>query len=177
MTSSVTDQDRGLLYFASLSVKCILDASQEIKQSKENNWIFPVVNCHSIARLIYSFDKENLRLVDGYIIGIKKLNYSEGDITLQQTRHSWLVTPDNAIIDPWPMGIVSPGNALLLPTQENGYNAHGSSLYIEDAKVRDHFDARSSWRTVSSIKRILREYHSKNENSIEEACKIIEELF
>lgn len=75
------------------------------------------MECHSISRLMSLVFKE-LTLVDGILIGLDLLP-EENKVTVVHTHHSWLRTPDGAIIDPYPMGIISPTSALLIPTSES----------------------------------------------------------
>jgi len=118
-------------------------------------WKMPIADCHSVARLLSIFIKD-CAVVDGYLFGLGTV--SENELGLQTTCHSWIVTPDKAIIDPWPMGIVIPGSAILVPTQQNIYCAHGSNLYHESSEVRNNFDVTDAWKRARTHKRILKKY-------------------
>lgn len=174
MTLSVSEGDRGLLYYTSLIMGCLEKSAHEITTSNKHvDWRFPTINCHSVARLVSTFSKE-LKLIDGFVYGVSQRE--NGEFILQKTRHSWLKTTDEAIIDPWPMGVVSPGNALLVPTQKNVYNIHGSNLYKEDKLAREGFSVRKSWDTAFALKRILRQ-HASSAEKVDEVSALIQDLF
>lgn len=170
MTRSVSSKDEELLLEASLIVRCLSLTGHSVKSSNQN-WNLPVVDYHSISRLLSTFMKD-CRLVDGYLIGI--VTSSERELSLQTTYHSWLTTPDNAIIDPWPMGIVSPGGAILIPTQKHTYNAHGSNLYYPDNNVREKFDVKNAWARAQTCRRILKNHCT--EEIVGEAVDFISNL-
>lgn len=154
MTKSISRRDERLLLEASLILRCLSFTGQKLRSEIEN-WILPKADCHSVARLLSMFMKD-CEVVDGYLFGLG--NISENELGLQTTFHSWLVTPDKAIIDPWPMGIVIPGSAILVPTQQNVYCAHGSNLYHKSQEVLKEFDVSDAWRRARTHKRILKKY-------------------
>ena len=174
MSSSVSEGDHDLLYLTTLIMNCLEKSAHQVQNNTTyKKWHLPPINCHSASRLVSLFAEE-LTLVDGFLLGLRAND--DDTLMLQQTQHSWLVTPDKAIIDPWPMGIISPGNAILIPTVENDFVAHGSNLYYEDSSVREAFDSRKSWESAFTFKRILGT-HTSSKEKIDEVTKLIEDLF
>jgi hypothetical protein len=152
MTNAVSSEDENHLITITLIARCLRIAHSEQKK-KNPHWKHLIINCHSISRLISLFLTE-CRLVDGYLIGLQ-IDEGEGFFKVQHTCHSWIETPDKNIIDPYPMGIVSIGTAIVVPRELPNYQAHGYNLYREHPEVRDHFDERKSWKSALSFRRIL----------------------
>jgi len=121
-------------------------------------WSVHNVDCHSLARLLSLIFPE-CKLVDGSLIGLKKDKETK-KFYICRINHSWIVTPDGAIIDPYPMGIMPVGSVLLVPTIENSYNAHGSNLYEVNPEIRSNFDVTDSWRRTISHLRTIRKYRT-----------------
>lgn len=90
--------------------------------------------CHTIARAIALVIPE-LKLVDGVVLGYKRRGKSPYNY------HSWLLTPDGAIIDPYPFWCLS--DVILVPTK-NKYRRFGGALYRK-CKIRE---TRVSWSKI-----------------------------
>ncbi len=159
-TQAVTQQDEDLYMEVCIIIRTlfVIRDRQKITNSK---WTLNPMECHSISRLISLIFKK-LNLVDGYLIGLD-LVPGENKVKLVHTNHSWLCTPDNAIIDPYPMGIISKTSALLLPTSGTIYCPHGGNLYHERNDVRNHFDVPKCWRNARSSLRSLKKYTKKED--------------
>lgn len=115
-------------------------------------------NCHSIARTLAETVHE-LKVVDGYYAGITTDDDSSHVMT--HTEHSWLITPDNAIIECFPVGLMSP-NPLLIPTK--GKYAHaGSGYYLTSQKLAEEICRkivnRTMFRQVRVIRKIIMQHY------------------
>lgn len=86
-------------------------------------------NCHSITRALSSHIKE-LRTVDGWYVGLEMGGEKP---SLKYTPHSWLVTPDEAIIEPYPVGMLIP-NPALIPTRSE-YAHSGAGYYLSNPLI------------------------------------------
>ena len=156
-TQSVTHADHMLLGHVCATLRALCDVGARHTEANPH-WSMLDIDCHTIARLISRIFPE-LTLVDGYIIGLD-IKSSNDTIPTVNTDHSWLQTPDQAIIDPYPMGLISTTGALLIPTSGTKFVAHGSNLYQEDKSVRSRFNAEEKWREARSCMRLLRKYVS-----------------
>lgn len=150
--NAVTKRDRDLLLQVCILLRALCFVRG--KKIKENpKWRSPRLECHSISRLI-SLIQKDLTLVDGYLVGIDTADPDNAKV--MHTCHSWLLTPDSAIIDPYPMGLISTTTALLMPTSGTRYCAHGASLYHESPNVRKYFNVKKCWRKANSYFRVLK---------------------
>lgn len=167
-TKAVTDKDLTFLrqICVLLRTLCFVNGRQ-----KKTNPHFATVQmeCHSIARLLSLIFKE-LTLIDGVIVGFDLLP-EQGKVTPVQTYHSWLITPDGAIIDPYPMGLIATTSALLIPTSNTRYCVHGGNFYHKNPRVREQFSSAECWRNARSCLRTLRKYSRE-----EDMCEIIESI-
>ncbi len=107
-------------------------------------------NCHPIHRAI-SHIIPDLKVRDGYYFGMA---FIEEDgvtkIKRQETRHSWLVTPDSAIIDAYPVGILSV-NPVLVVTK-GPFAPSGGNLYFPDQAVtREYCATREVFRKTQIL--------------------------
>ncbi len=159
-THAVTKQDEDLLMQVCIILRtlCFIGGRQKATDSE---WRLRQMECHSISKMISLISKD-LTLVDGYLIGLE-LVPGETQVTIVQSNHSWLRTPDGAIIDPYPMGMISTTSALLLPTSGTVYCAHGGNLYHERTEVRNHFNVSECWRNARSCLRSLKKYTRKED--------------
>lgn len=101
-----------------------------------------LVNCHSIARAIANH-MPILRVVSGRHVSIKKEIKEE--VLVTYTIHSWLVTPDDAIIEPYPPSFLSIA-PIIIPTKGEYSEAH-SGTYIPDGSMTDFMRQHvNTWR-------------------------------
>jgi len=109
-------------------------------------------NCHSICRAI-SIISPDLHVVSGSYVGLKHISLKEDDLKLDPcwNDHSWLVTPDGAIIDPHPVGVITVAPLLAVGKGKNA--PHGYGLYVPD------------WRIVTKItnRKLIRQSHCLHE--------------
>lgn len=90
-------------------------------------------NCHSIHRAL-AFKIPELRLVDGNYLGaVVRETDPKFTVKLQVCSHSWLVTPDDAIIDAYPVGYIS-ANPVLVVTKGK-FAPYGGNFYLPDPTV------------------------------------------
>jgi len=89
--------------------------------------------CHPIARAI-SLVIPELKLVNGNYLGLR-LSCAKGKraLILKQCRHSWLVTPDGAILDPYPVGFTTMD--VVLVATKGPYKHFGGALYWPNENV------------------------------------------
>jgi len=102
--------------------------------------------CHSICRAL-RIRMPELRLLDGFYLGLRTLPAEKKRGVrreLMTAGHSWLMTPDGAIIDPYPVGCISL-NPLLIPTRGIDV-AFGADLYCADPAVTSRIACRDVWR-------------------------------
>jgi hypothetical protein len=106
----------------------------------------PTLNCHSICRAL-SMCISELKVVDGRYLGVECVKNEDPDqvgIELKNCHHSWLVTPDGAIIDPYPVGFIIT-NPLLIGAKGD-YTFYGYKMYFPDPRVAGRVMTRSLHR-------------------------------
>lgn len=167
-TKATTKEDERFLIEVCVMLKslCFMVTKQRREDPLFESY---TVECHSIARFISLFIKD-LTLVDGVLLGYGLLPETKS-VQMVRTDHSWLVTPDKSIIDPYPMGVISTTSALLIPTRDTQYLAHGANFYQKDKTVRDRFDAPRSWRKAHCMLNDLKKYSGQLD--MEEICSDI----
>ncbi len=102
----------------------------------------PRFECHTICRALAK-KVPTLLVEDGKYFGLRRAGETQEG---QFADHSWLVTPDGAIIDPYPVGFLTP-NPVLVVTR-GIYQPYGSGLYVPDKRVRRSFPKlRVMWKT------------------------------
>ncbi len=94
------------------------------------------INCHTICRAVGRCVPE-LKVLDGWYLGVEPPIQFDGRQVLigniRRCAHSWLLTPDGTIIDPYPVGFVIT-NPILIPAKGD-YRFFGYDLYVPDPKV------------------------------------------
>lgn len=103
LRSHVTENDKRLWRIVGLSMLHVCDYIATHKKCKLHG---VGVECHTIARAVALAIPE-LKLVDGVVLG----HSLTGKIPFRY--HSWLVTPDKAIIDPYPCHHITIGPLLV----------------------------------------------------------------
>lgn len=112
-----------------------------------------IYECHTICRAIAMVIPE-LRVVDGNYLGFTRTKTDKGyDLDLCTADHSWLTTPDDAIIDPYPVGFLAV-NPVLVVTKGH-YAPFGGQLYIPDNKITAKISTRSLWRKSHVLYRFI----------------------
>lgn len=105
-----------------------------------------VFECHSICRAI-AINIPELIVVDG---GFTGLCISVDDASQTRSgrmllaKHSWLVTPDGAIIDPYPVGFMS--LCPVLVPKEGIYAPFFANLYLPRKSTTSELSSRKLWR-------------------------------
>lgn len=111
--------------------------------------------CHSLCDAIaFNVDKYKLGVIDGFYLGLKSNSPNEKDFTIEYCEHSWLVTPDLTIIDPYPVGTLNI-NPLLIPAKGT-FNRFGYNFYVPDHTVSKTVRNRDLFKESKRWKRILR---------------------
>ncbi len=110
-----------------------------------------IMNCHSITRAIAS-RMPDLRVVSGRHVSIKYETAKQVFVTY--TIHSWLATPDDAVIDAYPPTILSIA-PIIVPTKGK-YAEANAGMYIADSSVegfmRKHVN---TWRMRHFTARVI----------------------
>lgn len=130
LMQTFTKRDK-LLYARVIQLLSVL-GDYAHKQSKERK--LPTHRCHSICRAVRANIRQ-LRVVDGFYCGLKKVTISKMRWKIEPiwNDHSWLVTPDGAIIDPYPVGLIACNPVLVVAS--GTYAPFGSGLYVADRRV------------------------------------------
>lgn len=109
--------------------------------------------CHSICLALKRAIPE-LTLVHGCYLGLeitKKPEQFEYDV--RNCRHSWLTTSDGAIIDPYPVGVLTV-NPLIIGNSD--YNLFGRAFYYEQPTVVREINYRKVWRQADLLFQLMR---------------------
>lgn len=106
--------------------------------------------CHSICRAL-ALAVPKLRLVDGCYLGLIPSRDEEDKLSfnLCEACHSWLMTPDDAIIDPYPVGYYSAGPIIMATKGPSKF--FGSGLYLPDVGVTKEVSNRDLYRRSQTL--------------------------
>lgn len=105
--------------------------------------------CHSIARAISIIIPE-LKMVNGVYLGLEWSKKKTGPkCRIRTCRHSWLVTPDGAILDPYPVGFITIDVPLVVT--KGLYKMFGGAFYQKNEGVTSEI----SWKEVEEKSLIL----------------------
>jgi hypothetical protein len=111
----------------------ILQTTEHIQKLPQSHW--PTLNCHSICRALAICIPE-VKVVDGLYLGLECQRNGipqQVAVEIRNCSHSWLVTPDEAIIDPYPVGIIITNPILIGP--KGPRTVFGHQLYFPDSEV------------------------------------------
>ena len=131
LMSNVTRKDRKL----QSTVANLISNSYEHQRSLKEKEKKPKVDCHILCRAI-SLCVNDLKVVSGLYIGLIHTcdtDAPDNQMTSMITcKHSWLVTPDGAILEAYAVGSISlkGGGPLLIPTKGE-YSHFGAGHYLE----------------------------------------------
>lgn len=114
-----TDTDMELFFYCE-------ELLSALSQTNTTNLNF---NCHSICRAISTI-LPRLSVVTGGLVGYTPDPKESDTLIIKISSHSWLTTPDGAIIDPNPVGCIA-CSPLMFPAMKTGsaYTAFGSQAY------------------------------------------------
>ncbi len=126
LNGAVSKLDLQILDFVTLLLNRVVDVCVEVKIPESAH---PHLHCHSISRAI-SQNVKHVQCVDGYMLGLQP--NESGQLLLVRALHSWLVTNDNTIIDPYPVGYVTPCPVL---AGKGKYAAFGCVMYQSNKDV------------------------------------------
>ena len=124
--TETTELDKELWY-------CVFGLSRMMFEKGFPKYLYSgaIFDCHSIVRGIAGH-VQKLDVQSGYYYGVE-VGPDEGVVTTMKMDHSWLRTPDGAIIDPYPGGFFT-HQPILVPTK--GHLApFGGNLYRFDQDV------------------------------------------
>ncbi len=156
-----TDRDRALLCDVA---DAMVRASQAFRERQRraqtegvrlNEYGF---RCHSICRALAIVFPE-CRVVDGKYAGIRMVagpneKGSDGQpVEFLGVAHSWILTQDDAIIDPYPPGrlAISP----MLVVTRGIYVPFGGNLYIPDPSVTRLVSDRNLWKESRRLAKMM----------------------
>lgn len=107
-------------------------------------------NCHVICRAI-SFYIPELHTITGSYVGLEQKR-ENGTLTMEPTwsQHSWLLTPDDAVIDPHPVGVISVSP--LLAVGKGDHTPYGKGLYVPDWDITKKVSGRNLWRKSTLLR-------------------------
>ena len=149
----ITDNDENFLLGVTTLLREYGKYGQHIKKTLNAKWNI-VVECHSICRAI-SHLLPLLKVVDGKYIGMM---FPEIDgktqIQFAECDHSWLVTPDGSILDPYPVGVFTV--APLLVISSGKYQPFGKNMYMPHAKTTNEVITRKVWRQSRMLARYMK---------------------
>lgn len=119
--------------------------------------------CHSLCDAIaFSLEKCGLKVVDGLYLGlVPSTPGSDNSFNIYKCEHSWLVTLDQTIIDPYPVGIFNV-NPIIIPAKGE-YVQYGYNFYVPDRSVGEKVRKKKLIIESERWKRIMK----KAKNSIE----------
>ena len=150
----VSEADVSLLYRVQYVIQ---ELSRTITESRK---LFPLCNvvldCHSITRFLAKGIPE-LEVVTGSYLGISRTE-GERKAAVSYCPHSWLVTPDGAILDPYPVGVFATESVVLVSTKPS-YWDFGASFYLADGG--DQADKEAGRKGAHSLLRYFRKYHKE----------------
>lgn len=84
-------------------------------------------NCHTLSRAIAGALQE-ATVVSGHLLGLEQVK--QQGFAIRYCNHSWIKTPDGAIIDPYPVGCINL-QPMLIPAKPNIYSPFGRCMYVE----------------------------------------------
>lgn len=156
VTENTTARDVGLFCQVMSLCQFIRDKTDKLSFAKNLDF-----NCHPIHRAIAQIIPE-LRCVDGYYFGLAKIKDEKGESTVtQHCSHSWLVTPDEAIIDAYPCGYMSVNPVLVVA--KGSHAPHGGNLYIPNGETTDEACAnRTVFRKTQVLVRFAEGWKYRN---------------
>ncbi len=145
----VTSRDEDLYDQVSLLVSQLCGHNSVIRKEGKKFYY----SCHSICRAL-ALHIPDLTVIDGVYISLSAAPSidTEGDYWYDNfgaTTHSWLVTPDGAIIEPYPVSFVAWG-PLLIPTRNNAPES-GAGLYVPKPTVTAKVVSRKIYRQSQTI--------------------------
>ncbi len=157
-----TDRDRALLCDVA---DAMVRASQAFRERQRRAQMEGVrlngygFRCHSICRALAIVFPE-CRVVDGKCAGIRMLaRTNEDDSDIQSVEflgvaHSWILTQDDAIIDPYPPGclVISP----MLVVTRGTYVPFGGNLYVPDPSVTRRICDRNLWKESQRLAKMMK---------------------
>ncbi len=134
--------------------KLLLDFTTESVNIPDDK--LPSFNCHSICRVIVAYIKD-LVVIDGNFLGLRRLDGCQPRFDVVITRHSWLKTQDESIIDPYPVGCMTEG-PLLIPGCGK-YTPFGSELYMPNPNILKEISMEVVTEEVRLVCEIVRNTH------------------
>lgn len=129
LIDALTDKDRE--YFDKV-VNLAPIFNESLNQIREEKRF--TTNCHSTVRAI-GFFVPGLKVRDGFYLSLTLNLHGAGGSIKQvcEIRHSWLVTPNDAVIDPYPPSFLAWSPALMPSIEKSEESLAG--LYVVDHRA------------------------------------------
>lgn len=112
-------------------------------------------NCHTLSRAIAGALQE-ATVVSGHVLGleqIEKKGFAKG-LAIRYCSHSWIRTPDGAIIDPYPVGYINL-QPVLIPSKPNIYSPFGRCMYVENPDDHDFKMTKQAEGTIKALQSLF----------------------
>jgi hypothetical protein len=128
LTAATTSLDRDLLHEVMMLMFSVEKYVASVERKDRSSF-----ECHSIARAI-AMTVKKLKVVDGYYLGIREVNYATKSAKVAFCDHLWLSTPDGNIIGPYAVGFVSI-TPVLVANLSGPYSPFGGGLYVSAPEI------------------------------------------
>ena len=120
------------------------------KFPKEYHFVF---ECHTIARAL-AMHIDSVKVVDGHFLGLEPFEGGKpGEFIIVPCDHSWLITPDASIIDPYPVGFMT-SNPIVI-SKGNKYSSWGYEFYQQNSVVTHSVSGRDLSRKSQLLARYM----------------------
>jgi hypothetical protein len=103
-----------------------------------------------------------VKVIDGHVVGMKHfevinsgevIHINKGD----SLQHSWLVLPDNAMVDPFPTGVYAT-SPLFFPPFGKYHDVFPASIYIAVDGILENAQTAEVWKKAGNIALVLSLY-------------------
>ena len=149
---NTAEEDRILTRDIAMSLYRVQDKGLQKPQKKR-----PRYECHSICRALSLVFKDKVVYVDGFF-KVLNMNHSEyKDGAILTCEHSWLVTRNGSVIDPYPVGMFMWSPILFV---NNGtFKRYVDGLYNPDSSVTRKKIDRDIWRKARVLASLIQPLH------------------
>lgn len=151
----ITARDEDLYAKVSSTISQLCGYNQVLRKEKKQFYY----SCHSICRAL-ALTIPELTVVDGVYISLSAAPSKDAESdywydNFGATTHSWLVTPDRAIIEPYPVGVIAL-SPLLIPTRNKAPES-GAGLYVPKPTVTAKVVSRKIYRQSQTVAMFIHE--------------------
>lgn len=108
--------------------------------------------CHSICQAV-KWAVPELTLTHGRYLGIDLFKKEENyEYDIRNCRHSWLKTPDDTIIDPYPVGFLTVNPVII---GKSDFGCFGRAFYFEQPDVIREIKYREIWKKARRMYELM----------------------